>query len=328
MIGADQIAAEFVAQIDEQLGRVGAELATVGARLVELEATVDGLQAVRARLLGEAAVLTVAEARAGATADERPKAAAHPFPLPMPADPDQPARAGKPHRDAWTVGEEQILRDLYPTEGVEGCKARLPHRKERAIMIRASRLGLQTETKRPPVRKNGWQEAENAVIRAHYPAGGPQACVDHLPGRTVDTIRQQARKIGVKLDAAVLAERRAEGGRRAQQTLKAAAAPPVAAAPQPAPPPAPKPFVPVAPPQTITFVPKMPRAPELPDDAITDVDHAKSILARRHAPVCSMAVHGGSSILFQVGQAKNVPLKDLLEMAERERQREREKAAA
>lgn len=331
---AEKITAEFVAQIDEQLGVITDELKLLDARLIDLQGKSEGLHTVRARLLGEGAVLPGAQ-RDERPDEERPTAAAQPFPIREPAetiDPAQPARSGKPRPDAWTIGEENILREFYPTEGVVGCVARLPQRNERAIMIMASRLGLQTEKKRPPVRQNGWQEAENAVIRECYPAGGPQACAEKLVGRSVDCIRQQARKIGVKLDAAVLAERRARGGAVAGQAAKARAAAKrkdgAKVSATPVEPPAPKPFAPVAPAKTVTLVPRMPRPPELAEAPITDVDHAKSILARRHAPVCSMAVHGGSSILFQVGQAKNVPLNDLLAMAEKERQRERERAAA
>ena len=43
-----------------------------------------------------------------------------------------------------------------------------------------------------------WTTTELAVIRAHYPAGGINACEPHLPGRTRSSIWQQAGKLGLR----------------------------------------------------------------------------------------------------------------------------------
>jgi hypothetical protein len=47
------------------------------------------------------------------------------------------------------------------------------------------------------------------------------------------------------------------------------------------------------------------------------IEAAKRVLQRRHAPVCSMAVHGGDPDLFQVGHRKDLSRDELLAMAER-----------
>lgn len=42
-----------------------------------------------------------------------------------------------------------------------------------------------------------WTNKERAIIAEHYPTGGAEACVPHLPRRTKRSIYQQARKMGI-----------------------------------------------------------------------------------------------------------------------------------
>jgi hypothetical protein len=42
----------------------------------------------------------------------------------------------------WTPAEDDVLRERYAIEGVEGCVGHLPGRKRKAIEYRAARIGL------------------------------------------------------------------------------------------------------------------------------------------------------------------------------------------
>lgn len=45
-----------------------------------------------------------------------------------------------------------------------------------------------------------WTDAEIAILREHYPAGGVDACLPLLPGRSADAIRAAASRAGIKVD--------------------------------------------------------------------------------------------------------------------------------
>jgi len=47
--------------------------------------------------------------------------------------------------NAWTPGEDRVLKHLYPKGGATACLQRLPRRSKDAILQRAGRLGISTE---------------------------------------------------------------------------------------------------------------------------------------------------------------------------------------
>lgn len=103
-------------------------------------------------------------------------------------------RAASGASSAWTVTEIAALRRLYPAGGTVACLAELPGRTRGAIRENARRLGL----KRSGAAHGAWSAEEIAVLRQHYPEGGPRACAARLPARSARAIGEAAKRAGLR----------------------------------------------------------------------------------------------------------------------------------
>ncbi|MBX3488894.1 hypothetical protein [Parvibaculum sp.] len=101
--------------------------------------------------------------------------------------------AGTGSESAWTAGEIAKLRRHYPAGGTVACLAVLPGRTRGAIRENARRLGL----KCAGATGLAWTEDEIAVLRRHYPEGGPRACLPLLPARSARAIGEAAKRAGL-----------------------------------------------------------------------------------------------------------------------------------
>ena len=97
--------------------------------------------------------------------------------------------------DAWTEAEDAVLHAHYIAGGWMGVKDMLPRRKERAVYLRASALGLRSQCRKKP---NEWSEQEDALMRQHYPVGGLRAVAPFLPGRSSKAVHMRARFLEVR----------------------------------------------------------------------------------------------------------------------------------
>lgn len=147
---AEKITAEFVAQIDEQLGVITDELKLLDARLIDLQGKSEGLHTVRARLLGDVAVLPAPQPQPQPEPQAKPQpreeVAAAPAPEPTAESASQRGNhLGKP----WTAAEDEAIRDLWPTERA-ACYLELSHRTPKAVDMRAYKIGVRAGAKNRP----------------------------------------------------------------------------------------------------------------------------------------------------------------------------------
>jgi hypothetical protein len=67
-------------------------------------------------------------------------------------------------------------------------------------LVESGRLDRSTLRPRTRHRKDEWRPAEDEVIREHFVAGGADACLSHLSGRSRSAIMQRACRLGLKSD--------------------------------------------------------------------------------------------------------------------------------
>ena len=92
----------------------------------------------------------------------------------------------------WTDEEANILLKHYKTDGVDYCVEQLK-RERCAIHAKARKLGLANN------RAEGWSTNEIDFIIENYAKLGSKACAEALHGRTSSAVRNQARKLGLKV---------------------------------------------------------------------------------------------------------------------------------
>lgn len=88
----------------------------------------------------------------------------------------------------WSENEINILKEYYPTEGIEVAK-RLPDRKVSAIIAKASKLGILSETQK-------WTNEEEKILKKYYELEGG-AVSERLPGRSFAACKAKAEKMGM-----------------------------------------------------------------------------------------------------------------------------------
>jgi hypothetical protein len=86
--------------------------------------------------------------------------------------------------DSWTVEEIETLKAEYPRLGTKVTDL-LPNRTPQAIRRRAWELDLQG----PTTTRHRFTAEEDAILRQHYPSGGSNACLEHLPHLTASQIK-------------------------------------------------------------------------------------------------------------------------------------------
>ena len=101
---------------------------------------------------------------------------------------------GQPVQKAWVPAEIAILRKYYPTGGTAACLPHLPDRSKLAIYAKVDKLKLCCLQQGPRV---PWDDAEIAILRAHYAYGGAKACAPLLPHRSYGAIKNKAFFVGV-----------------------------------------------------------------------------------------------------------------------------------
>lgn len=99
----------------------------------------------------------------------------------------------------WTEKEDLILRKKYQSIGPTECFKFLPNRTKDTIQNRARRLGLTIEGKRCGKNRkpNSWTSEEIKILRENYPSLGPRGCQKLLPGRTISSISDRTRRLGL-----------------------------------------------------------------------------------------------------------------------------------
>jgi hypothetical protein len=200
MIGAEQITAEFVAQIDAQLATISDEEFQLRSRLEVLVGTVEGLRTVRARLLGEA---SIAVQQPQETA-EKPVEQAAENAAPAEFAPTIEPRTGK----MWRDEELALLREHFPAGGAPGVRQHLPHRSDHAIWTKAAELGLRQEVAAPDslVKPRGpkgdaWTKEEDEAVRDLWPTARA-ACYLELSHRSLKAVDMRAYKLGLRAKGA------------------------------------------------------------------------------------------------------------------------------
>lgn len=99
----------------------------------------------------------------------------------------------------WTTAETAVLRQIYPTGGVQAVLEHLPHRTECAIRMRVKQLRLRSNYKgRPRGPINPWTTEELLILKTEYPLGGIARVRPLLPGRTDTNIYQMCHRKGIR----------------------------------------------------------------------------------------------------------------------------------
>lgn len=96
---------------------------------------------------------------------------------------------------AWTQNEDAVIAQHYLDGGADACMHKLPGRSRNAIQHRASALSA-TRTKDSS--NTLWTEAEDSIVREHYPTRGGSAIQGLLPGRSAKAIRLRAAILGIR----------------------------------------------------------------------------------------------------------------------------------
>lgn len=103
----------------------------------------------------------------------------------------------------WETWEDDILREYYKIEKINGCYKRINDEW-------AKRFGVDAIEKRTKqslrYRANDclglfylspWTESEDNILREHYSSDGAKGCLKYLPNRTVPTIKNRVRKLHI-----------------------------------------------------------------------------------------------------------------------------------
>lgn len=91
----------------------------------------------------------------------------------------------------WTEEEIIIMEKYYIELGANKIIQYLPNRTTQEIMAKAAKMNL--------IRNKKWTNEEKEIIKKHYPTMGTRIH-DMLPGRTVNSIRRFAWKLGVSVN--------------------------------------------------------------------------------------------------------------------------------
>ena len=91
----------------------------------------------------------------------------------------------------WTSAEDATLRAAYSKRGgLRRAIKALPHRTEKAIVIRAGRIGA-------VVYQRAWTVQEEDILRREWTEVSARTLRDKLPGRTWYAIFDHARRLGI-----------------------------------------------------------------------------------------------------------------------------------
>lgn len=103
----------------------------------------------------------------------------------------------------WTKEELKILRELYPTFGVDGVYARLTGRPRGSIAVQASKLGLKyTGANASGKRFTSWSSAEIEILRENSSLD-MTSLMKLLPGRSSCAIKNQLRRFATDVGVRV-----------------------------------------------------------------------------------------------------------------------------
>lgn len=98
----------------------------------------------------------------------------------------------------WTPEQLENLKLWWPIIPIPEMQRRF-NRTASAIRVQAYRMKLEAPRRpRTEGRAPEWTEAEDNVLREHYPNGGSQVCLRYLPTRSKHAIRDRAKVIKVK----------------------------------------------------------------------------------------------------------------------------------
>lgn len=111
----------------------------------------------------------------------------------------------------WTDADIQLLREVWPHHMTSEVVAMFPQFSKSSVNTKASKLKLkrsdailerieQERHKSPDVgeRRRTWTDEENALLREYWPQGKSTDVYQLLPHKSVDQIRYQASRLGLK----------------------------------------------------------------------------------------------------------------------------------
>lgn len=101
----------------------------------------------------------------------------------------------------WSANEEEILRKVYPTEGVQGCQRAGIDRTPDAIKYKARVLGVKVDRYNCEIEGivTSWSREEIALLKEFYEQGGSRLCRQKGINKEASKISKKAYKLGLKI---------------------------------------------------------------------------------------------------------------------------------
>lgn len=99
---------------------------------------------------------------------------------------------GSVYDGGWTAIERDILINNYPLYGSKGCIDAGINRTEKAIVRKASELGIKRE------KRGDWLRREDELLKTYYPAGGYELCVAKGLNKQIQSVRNRAKFWGLE----------------------------------------------------------------------------------------------------------------------------------
>lgn len=96
----------------------------------------------------------------------------------------------------WTIVELNILRKHYPKGGIAAVKDKLKNRSTHAIHEQAKRYGITALVVQDFSKR--WTEQDNEDLTEFWNAGKDAKFIARYLGRSQDSIKAQAKKLGLK----------------------------------------------------------------------------------------------------------------------------------
>lgn len=103
----------------------------------------------------------------------------------------------------WEAWEDDILREYYKTEKINGCYKRINDEWAKRFGVDAiekrtkKALGSRVNDSLKLFYLSPWTESEDNILKEHYPSEGAKGCLKYLPNRTVPTIKNRVRKLHI-----------------------------------------------------------------------------------------------------------------------------------
>lgn len=120
----------------------------------------------------------------------------------------------------WTTEEDELLKALYPSLGKWGTQKMMPSRSLSAIKYRANHLkvSMLPEKLKKRIRntKSQWIKEEDDILREFYEKAGPDNLTILLPHKSIRSIKDRARLLGIKINKDCLLNIRSEAGKLGQ----------------------------------------------------------------------------------------------------------------